>query len=254
MPGGRRYRALSLDLWFTLIYYAPEQDEEWREDRTRLIAETLRVPGGPPLERSAIRAAMETVRGEIAASGRVSDAVDPEFLLRRYAELLHATPTVPLAQLAQRFSDVGLSDHPPALNPQVLPLVRSLADRGIPVIAVTNTARRGGTWREFLRTRYGLDLRHVVASCDCGVAKPDPRIFLEAAGRLGVPASELLHVGDRWELDVEGALRAGCGAVLYRGLWGYYPPGLYRPEDHRVPRTPVVPSIERLEEVLEGNF
>jgi FMN phosphatase YigB (HAD superfamily) len=37
----------------------------------------------------------------------------------------------------------------------------------------------------------------------------------------------MLHVGDRWELDVVGARAAGCGAVLYRGLWGTYPAGLY---------------------------
>jgi putative hydrolase of the HAD superfamily len=41
------------------------------------------------------------------------------------------------------------------------------------------------------------------------VAKPDPRIFLVAAERLGVLPEQILHVGDDPAMDMAGARDAG---------------------------------------------
>jgi HAD superfamily hydrolase (TIGR01549 family) len=52
-----------------------------------------------------------------------------------------------------------------------------------------------------------------VAAPGFGVAKPDPRIFLEACALLGMAPHEAVYVGDDLLLDVEGAQRAGLRAV-----------------------------------------
>lgn len=52
-----------------------------------------------------------------------------------------------------------------------------------------------------------------VAAPGFGVAKPDPRIFLEACHLLGVTPQEAVYVGDDLLLDVHGAQRAGLRAV-----------------------------------------
>ena len=52
-----------------------------------------------------------------------------------------------------------------------------------------------------------------VAAPTFGVAKPDPRIFLEACRLLGVAPQEAVYVGDDLLLDVQGAQRAGLRAV-----------------------------------------
>lgn len=54
----------------------------------------------------------------------------------------------------------------------------------------------------------------VVASAEVGAAKPDARIFLEAARRLGLPPERMLHVGDTPDEDVAGARAAGLRALL----------------------------------------
>lgn len=54
----------------------------------------------------------------------------------------------------------------------------------------------------------------VVISGDGGAAKPDPAIFLKACALAGVSPSEALHIGDRYDLDAEGARAAGL-----RGVW-----------------------------------
>jgi putative hydrolase of the HAD superfamily len=50
------------------------------------------------------------------------------------------------------------------------------------------------------------------------LAKPDPEIFQVACERLGVAPQQAAHVGDRLDVDAEGALDAGLSAVwLDRG-------------------------------------
>jgi putative hydrolase of the HAD superfamily len=54
----------------------------------------------------------------------------------------------------------------------------------------------------------------VVASGEEGVAKPDAGIFALACERLGAERELTVHVGDRLDLDAEGAVAAGL-----RGVW-----------------------------------
>jgi putative hydrolase of the HAD superfamily len=48
---------------------------------------------------------------------------------------------------------------------------------------------------------------------DIGSAKPSARAYLIACDRLGLPPAAVLNVGDRYDLDVEGARTAGLRAV-----------------------------------------
>lgn len=69
--------------------------------------------------------------------------------------------------------------------------------------------------------RIGLaDLfRFSVHAREHGKAKPSRCIFDSASTRLGVPAAQILHIGDHPEQDVQAALDAGMAAVwLDRGL------------------------------------
>lgn len=50
---------------------------------------------------------------------------------------------------------------------------------------------------------------HVLGSADIGFAKPDPRIFHAASDRLGAPPERVLHVGDSFTDDYDGARAAG---------------------------------------------
>jgi len=56
----------------------------------------------------------------------------------------------------------------------------------------------------------------LVVSAEIGVEKPHPRIFAATAERLALDAGEILHVGDRWLEDVEGASAAGMPALWLR--------------------------------------
>ena len=63
--------------------------------------------------------------------------------------------------------------------------------------------------------RVGLApyFRAAISAREFGVGKPDPRIFLAAAGALDVAPEDVLHVGDDATLDALGALNAGMQAA-----------------------------------------
>ena len=86
--------------------------------------------------------------------------------------------------------------------PDVVPALQQLVG-DFRLIAVTNGNAN-------LKT---IGIRHlfhdVVTAVDAGAAKPERPIFDEAVRRAGVPAAQVLHVGDHPEFDVSGASRAG---------------------------------------------
>lgn len=76
-----------------------------------------------------------------------------------------------------------------------------------PLVAVSN----GNA--DVFRTPVGPYFQASVSARDCGVAKPDPRIFEAAAQRLALPPQAVLHVGDDALADAVGARAVGMQAV-----------------------------------------
>ena len=114
--------------------------------------------------------------------------------------------------------------------------VRKIAAR-IPTAALTNG--------NVDYTVIGLDgiFRTVVRSGRDVPPKPDRAMFDEAARRLGVGTSEILHVGDDPVTDIRGAVSAGCLTAMFA----------FRPEYRNVSRCTILPdiSLSSLDEVLE---
>jgi putative hydrolase of the HAD superfamily len=101
----------------------------------------------------------------------------------------------------------------------VRPALEQLHGRGIRLAVISN-------WDERLRPllrRLGLAkfFCTVVVSCDLGHPKPSPLIFRAAARALQLPPQAILHVGDSFVMDVQGARAAGFRALLLnRGRTG----------------------------------
>lgn len=95
----------------------------------------------------------------------------------------------------------------------------ALRARGLAVACISNS---NGTVEALLRdVGLGEALDFVVDSGVVGVEKPDPAIFRLALERAGVKASEAMHVGDLYAVDVVGARRAGLEPVLLDPLGKY---------------------------------
>ncbi|HEY7632813.1 MAG TPA: HAD-IA family hydrolase [Thermoleophilaceae bacterium] len=92
------------------------------------------------------------------------------------------------------------------------PALERLQSAGLRVVAASN-------WDSSLpevlaRTGLAPLLDGVVSSAAAGAAKPDARLFEAALEIAGAPPADALHVGDRPDKDVQGALALGMRAVL----------------------------------------
>ena len=158
---------------------------------------------------------------DVAVSTEFRDAYERAFMLephdgyetpvRRLAETVGADPDdAEVATLVDRL--VALNDAQVAYD-DAFPALDRLRDRGVALALVTNTDARSLAG---LRAEFALDDRFdaVVASCEVGARKPDPRVFEAALDRLGVTPERALMVGDSPGPDVDAARDHGLGAVL----------------------------------------
>ncbi|GHC22031.1 hydrolase [Kushneria pakistanensis] len=88
-----------------------------------------------------------------------------------------------------------------------LPALEWLSQR-YPMAAISN----GNADLDMIGIRHFFSV--ILFSRDLGIAKPDPQIFHVAATALDVAPAQILHIGDDWQLDVQGALSAG-----FRAAW-----------------------------------
>src|SRR5262249_17861005 len=99
--------------------------------------------------------------------------------------------------------------------PGILELVAELRAAGIPVGILSNSE---GRLAELVAELGWSDLFVVIAdSGKLGMEKPDPAIFAWTAERLGAPLDRVVHVGDSYAADIQGALGAGMYAVWFGG-------------------------------------
>lgn len=99
-----------------------------------------------------------------------------------------------------------------SVGPDVIETLTRLRAGGARVIVVSNS---DGRLRRMMRDVGLADYLDVmVDSAEVGVEKPDPRIFSDVLASLGASASDAIHVGDFYEIDVVGARAAGMTPVL----------------------------------------
>ena len=94
----------------------------------------------------------------------------------------------------------------------VLPTVKTLKEQNLTLGLLSNIDRdMKPVCRELGLEPY---ISFIVTSGDVGVDKPKPAIFLAALERAGVNASEAVHVGDQYKLDIVGAMGVGITPIL----------------------------------------
>lgn len=112
--------------------------------------------------------------------------------------------------------------HPEAhLRPdqRLAATLRSFGSR--PLIAVTNNPTEVG-WRTLRALEVDRLFADLFGLDACFRSKPDPCIFERALNAAGVAASQVIVVGDRFEIDLEPILNLGGGAVLVESMEDVY--------------------------------
>ncbi|KAI0675043.1 HAD hydrolase subfamily IA REG-2-like protein [Trametes maxima] len=134
------------------------------------------------------------------------------------------------------------------LYDDALPALTSLKKMGCFTGLVSNTDARMRDVIQDLGLLPQFDA--IFLSEEEGVEKPSHEIFRRACDRLGVEASETLHVGDELDCDYHGARASGLQALLIRR------PGPEGDEEHKEPgedvtNVAVVPSLAHVVEWVQ---
>jgi putative hydrolase of the HAD superfamily len=124
--------------------------------------------------------------------------------------------------------------------PEVFEVLQALNARGLIMGVLSNWDIRLGALLDGLRLIPYFD--HVILSATIGWEKPHRRIFEAAIERAGVPAREVLHVGDSYQQDVVGAQQAGMYAVWLRR------------HGSQQADCPVISSLRELVAIIDGTY
>ena len=187
--------ALTLDLDDTLWPVLPALE------RADLAVDAWLQQHYPDVARAWPIAAMRVLRAQVAAE-RLDLAHD--FTTQRQLTLQHvfATCGIATAPVDALWEIYFAARNSVELYPDSLPALKRITARW-PLASLTNG--NADLQRIGIHTHFA----HHICARDSGMAKPDPRIFLTAAERLGVAPEQILHVGDDPVMDVAGARDAG---------------------------------------------
>ena len=120
--------------------------------------------------------------------------------------------TVPPATIRQ--AEEELAEHLSSFRKMdgLEEMIMILRNRGYLLGLVSNVS---SPYKEPI-ARLGIEslVDHYVYSCDCGFAKPDPRIFEMAIERMNLSRSSIVMVGDDPDADIAGARSVGLRAIL----------------------------------------
>lgn len=220
----RDIRAVTFDLWETLLFESDGASARRADVRCRNLAQALNNLGVQVSLEEMSAAVNETVSSlmTIWDANRDIGCIDQ-------VRLIIKKVSKDSLNLNQEWIDELVSAYvssilevPPYLNPEGRRVLEGLKKRHKLIGLICNTGLTPGIGlRKFLAnesvTEY-FDL--MIFSEEIGIRKPDCRIFHLAARRLGVQPCEIVHVGDNLKTDVWGAKTAGLKAIHFSSQEG----------------------------------
>jgi putative hydrolase of the HAD superfamily len=97
-----------------------------------------------------------------------------------------------------------------ALFPDVLPCLETFSNSRLGIISNGQVAQQR---QKLKKTSIEARFECIVISEECGYAKPSAEIFLEACRRIDASPADAVYVGDRYDVDAEGARRDGLSGI-----------------------------------------
>lgn len=205
-------KAVSFDLWFTLIWEKhPEDEEMYSRMRIESIISVLKS-GGYDVSAEQVR----ELYSSLGASRMLMSCEEVASLI--LAALGVDSNSKLVSEVAEAY-ELSTETFKPRENPEARAALSMLKEIGMKIGVVSNTSFSARGVRALLKNVGISDYVDVViSSSDVGFVKPQRMIFRELVRSMRVAPSEVVHVGDACVEDVLGALSNGIRAIYYVGL------------------------------------
>ena len=205
-------RAVFFDWFNTLARYEPPREEL----HSKLLSEFGVTVSPRDLMPGLLAADRFYFTDAVRSPWQKRPAEEQAKLYLRYSEIMFGTAGITmekelLSQVIRRWPELQRQMRFNLFDDVLATLDLLKGDRLI-LGLLTNATREAVAVREKLG--LGPYLSFAVTSEEAGVEKPEPGIFLLALERAGVKASEAVHVGDQYEIDVAGARGAGIKPIM----------------------------------------
>ncbi|HEV2519858.1 MAG TPA: HAD family hydrolase [Thermoplasmata archaeon] len=242
-PAPRAPRAVTCDLWHTLLEVRPGSERGLASARERAWVRPLVAMGRS--EPDALRA-VRTMRAEAERMQSTGRSVP----IRAQARLLRSLTgtTVDAGAVAESIGTAALAT-PVRIAPGAVVALRGLARQGARLGLVSNILSEPPEAIRTILARAGLDrwFAAVYLSAEHRYAKPSPRPFRSVLEDLDASPAEAVHIGDHSD-DVRGAIAAGVPVIRFTGMLAGYPT---EPDDALARVPPGVPSFADWQELRE---
>lgn len=215
-------RALLFDFFGTMVQYQPDRSR-LGSPRTHELARSMRYAGDHEAFVGVWDAASHALEQEARRTLR-------EFSMTDAAAAFAGSAGLPLAQgqveaLGRSFVSEWAQHVSPI--PGVSDLIRQLAERWS-IAVVSNPHDRDMVPNMLDTMSIGADVSSIVLSVDHGWLKPHPSIYSAALENLGCEAADAVFVGDSYDADYAGPIRAGMSAYLIDPTGRYEIPAHHR--------------------------
>ena len=213
-----KIQCVTFDLWETLIFDEPENDEARGQMRYEGLQVVL-ADRGIKLALNDLKQGYEESGPRLQAVWNRNEEVPIIDQIRLIVNLAAGRPVALdpswVQPLEAAYVDPILS-LPPKLSTDAAGVLQSVRNRGYKIGLISNTGRSPGTaLRRLLDTRGVLEFFDAtVFSNEVKRRKPDRAIFDRAAQLLGAKNEQIVHIGDNPEADFWGAKNAGMQAIL----------------------------------------
>ncbi|MGY0287690.1 MAG: HAD family hydrolase [Candidatus Methanodesulfokora washburnensis] len=227
-------KAVSFDLWFTLIWENQEDEREYTKMRMEAIHNSLRELGFNISPDDIYSAYAET------KDFRLFTKVDE--LMRIIILSLGLNPDEEIVRKVAEAYDTSTDSFKPRVNEEALDVIPELRKAGVKVAITTSTSFSGRAVRNLLKNAGIYDVDCVISSSDIGCVKPQKKVFASLVEELKVNGENIVHVGDSYIHDVVGAINSGLKAVYY--------PKLAELRGSKIARCKIAPVIWNLRDLL----
>jgi putative hydrolase of the HAD superfamily len=211
-------RAVTFDLWQTLICDTPEGMGRARAGRVEGLQAIL-ARQGFPVDREAVDRAYDAVGASLDLLWHEWRDVGSHGQVRMLLEVLGLAGVIPSdGPIMDALDDaycLPILSAPPVATAGAAEVLEAFAQRGLRLALICNTGRTPGRMLRIVLERLGLAryLEVLTFSDELELRKPHPTIFRRTLEALGVEPSAAAHIGDDITTDVAGARGLGMRAI-----------------------------------------
>jgi putative hydrolase of the HAD superfamily len=204
---------ISFDLWLTLIKSHPD----FKQRRAEFISREYNPLG------YSVNTIMDVVQRTDKVCDRLNEItgrkVSTELMYRRIlVDLFNDFASINeglLLSIKLEVNRLFMNYPPPLLNESILPMLQYLKNEGYSLNISSNTGYIEGSTMEATLKNIGIweYFNFCIFSDQIGLSKPSVDFYDKVLERSGCKKEEILHVGDNYKADFEGALKYGFKAL-----------------------------------------